>query len=357
LTTAFSGAYTSSIKKKEKEEFMKKTIVLVSSLLAAVVLISGTSYSWNYATHVYIAERIGKGMPLTKANEMYGIVAPDIFNLEFSLMDDNVLRGYTHGIPKGDPDAAPSQAFMAVWWKANWGLQKPAALGYVAHNDAWGADYIAHWKAIPSLPQFPPPYQDEHPGYIIALAVELDKILEAQDVWHGFEQAGISLGISERMMYTENVMEYAGDILIKRADPLIGQKIWNAALLRTPEFPGLLKKAFPPQYAAFIEPAEETFRQQMILYGGLLLADEETIKVNVANQIAGFAIDYLEYKFQALPGSFEEYRSTLINISYGAMTVAVQICEQARYMDEVRATIYYVKLQLLLHRISYFWLW
>jgi len=336
---------------------MKKTIVLVSSLLVALFTISATAYSWNYATHVYIAERIGKGMPLAKANEMYGIVAPDIFNLEFSLMDDNVLRGYTHGIPKGDPDAAPSQAFMAVWWKAKWGLEKPAALGYVAHNDAWGADYIAHWKAIPSLPQFPPPYQDEHPGYIIALAIELDKFLDNQGVWAGLAGQGIPLGISERMMYTENVVEYAGDILIKRADPLIGQKIMNAALLRTPEFPGLLKRSFPHQYRALIEPAEEMFRQQMILYGGLLLADEETIKINVANQIAGFAIDYLEYMFQAPPGSYEDYRPMLISVSYGAMTAAVQICENARYMDEVRATIFYVKLQLLLHHISYFWLW
>jgi len=171
------------------------------------------------------------------------------------------------------------------------------------------------------------------------------------------EREALKADIRKKIKRPENIVEYAGDILIKRADPLIGQKIMNAALLRTPEFPGLLKRSFPHQYRALIEPAEEMFRQQMILYGGLLLADEETIKINVANQIAGFAIDYLEYMFQAPPGSYEDYRPMLISVSYGAMTAAVQICENARYMDEVRATIFYVKLQLLLHHISYFWLW
>ncbi len=75
------------------------------------------------------------------------------------------------------------------------------ALGFLAHNDAWGADYIAHWQAgippLPPWPAFPPPYQNEPPGYIIALAVQLDQILDGPpyNVWSTLAANGVVLSI------------------------------------------------------------------------------------------------------------------------------------------------------------------
>lgn len=333
---------------------MKKTIISGFALGLTLLFVTMTAYPWNYATHAYIAAKIGKKLPLPNANEMYGCMSPDIFNLEFNLLDDMLLRAFTHGIPKDDPINAPSQAFMRVWWKANTPFQKFLAFGYLAHNDAWGADYVAHWKAIPCPPPFEAPYQDQPPGYIIALAVEMDKILEAQGVWYGLQQAGIPLGIPERMMFCHNIVEYAGDIIIKRAVPLIGQKIIDACLLRSPEFPRLLKKAYPAQYRPLIEPAEETFRQQMIQYGGLLLLPESTAIQFISQQLAGFAIDYLAFLFGVDPLKFEPYRPTLELIANGAMNAGVQLCEAFHYLDEVKVTALYVQCKFMRHQVYYF---
>jgi hypothetical protein len=337
---------------------MKKKISLGLGVIAALILVSSAAYSWNFATHAYIADKIGRFIPLIKANEIYGIMAPDIFNLDFSLMNDDVLRAYTHGIPKDDPTVPASQAFMAVWQKAVGPFQKAAAFGFVAHNDAWGADYVAHWKAIPSLRAFPSPYQDQPPGYIIALAVQLDKILETNGVWAGLGYYGISLTLSDRMMFTHNIVEYAGDILIKRADPLIGKKIYEAALLRTPEFPELLVKTFPPGHSNDIGRAEEVFRQQMIQYGLLLWNYNETTVIDViSGQLAGFAIQYLAFVTHQDPSNFSGLVGPLTGFAHQAMDAGVQICEKARYMDEVNLTALYVSLQLLLHRVIFIGFW
>ena len=330
---------------------MNKKIPLMLGVAAALLAVSTAGYSWNYATHAYIAGRIGTFMPILKMNQVYGIMAPDIFNLDFSLMDDAILRGYTHGVPP-EGTGGLNQNFMAVWRNADGPFQLADALGYLAHNDAWGADYIAHWQAIPPLPPFAPPYQDEHPGYIVALAVQLDQILDGYGVWAGLAAKGVPLSIDERMLFTENIVEYAGDILIKRADPLIGQKIMEAAMVRTPSFWALLMRAFPRQYKPLMKAAEEAFQQDMIQYGVLLQADEATIIMVVSNQLVGFAIQYLAYKTGMPPAAFDSLRPDLFNVAFLAMNASVLICEGANYMAEVNATASYVAAQLQARNIS-----
>ncbi len=69
------------------------------------------------------------------------------------------------------------------------------------------------------------------------------------------------------MMFTDNIIEYAGDIIIKRADPGIGQKIMEASMVRTPSYWALLMRAFPRQYKPLMKAADETYQQDMIQYG------------------------------------------------------------------------------------------
>jgi hypothetical protein len=188
--------------------------------------------------------------------------------------------------------------------------------------------------------------------------VELDKILASQGVWNQINGllGGASLDISDRLNFTHNIVEFAGDIILRRADPLIGRKVFEAALLRTPEFPGLLKMAFPVQYAGSIETAEEAFRQQLMQYGGLLWSapNESSIIDVISNQLATFAVQYLSVRFGH---DYSTYQSALIPFAEGAMNASVQICEKAHYMTEVNATALYVAVQLLLHHVTILCFW
>lgn len=324
---------------------MKKKIFLGSAVLLGIFFIFSTAYPWNYATHAYIVDKIGKKLPLSNANEMYGIMAPDLFNLEFSLMDDMKLWSYTHGIPG-------KENFMKVWKKARLGLQRSLAFGYVAHNEVWGADYTAHFRSQLPLAS-DPTYGPQPPGYVIILAIELDKILAAQGVWG---MLGLPLTLEDRLMFCHNIVEYAGDILIKRADPLIGQKIINACILRSPEFPSLLKNAFPPEYGSLIGQAEKAFRNQTALYGAILLMPEKTALNILSDQLAGLAIDYLEFLFDAPPGSFDYIKPQLATLAQAAMGIGIELCAGYHYLDEVQLTIGYVETQLAAHHVFYlFW--
>jgi len=134
----------------------------------------------------------------------------------------------------------------------------------------------------------------------------------------------------------------------------VGQKIMEASMVRTPSFWALLMRAFPRQYKPLMKAAEETYQQDMIQYGGLLLADEETIMAVVAQQMAEFSIQYLAYQMGVPPEAFEPFRPQLVNLSALAMDIGVGICAspEAGYMKEVNATAAYVAGQLQARNIT-----
>jgi hypothetical protein len=332
---------------------MKKAVFSGLVIFLALTILSSMAYPWNFATHAYVATKIGK--VLGNANEMYGIMLPDLFNFDFSLMDDMVLRGYTHGIP-GTP---PNENFMSVWYNASWGLKKSLAFGYVAHNDAWGMDFVAHWQANPAIPQgdipFPigvpnPTYQP--PGYVIQLAATLDFALAMNSVWAAL---GIENDYASRLMFCHNIIEYAGDLVVKRADPLIGSRLITAAFFRTPEAAKLLQAAFPPFYKTMIAAAEPKYRDFLIQYGLILLTPEKTAINLLANQLADLAIDYFQYiNPLAPPGYFDAYKPQLIEFGKMSLAASIQICEAANYMDEVnKLVVPYITQQLVLHGVTY----
>jgi len=359
---------------------MKKIIISGLAVGLALLFINMTAYPWNYATHAYIAGKIGKVLPLANFNEMYGLMAPDIFNFEFSLMDDYVLRGYTHGIPPDAQGYYPYQAadyhFMNVWYSANWGLKKSAAYGFVAHNDAWGADFVAHWRILPSTNPAPPEsilfplpavipdgYPDpipQPPGYIIWLAAVLDAGIAQSGTW---EQMGLGKDYGTRLMFCHNIIEYAGDLVLKRHDPLIGQKVILACALRTPEFARLLKNGFDHLYDPRVVAGEPAYRKYLIQYGLLLLMPEQTAINMLAEQLAGLAIDYLAFMSGITPEQLEALipgiREQLTLFGQGSLAAAIQVCVAPpfglpSYMDEVNlVTIPWVKQQLAAHGVSY----
>lgn len=333
---------------------MKKKLSLGVSVVAALLVISTAGYAWNNATHAYIATKLAQLMPILKMNQIYGITAPDIFNLDFTLLNDATLRGYTHGIPA--EGGGPNEDFMAVWRNADGPFQKAAAAGWVAHNDAWGADYVAHWKAIPEPEPFTGDYAGQPPGFIIALAIELDKLMVANHIWDPIEAliAPNPLEVSDRLMFTHNVIEFAGDLIVNRADGEIGRTLAESALARTPSFWALLMRALPHNYQPMIKAAEEAFQQQDVDLGSLLmlgntLEAENQIWDVLSYQMAGLVVQYLKIKTGQ---DFSAYLMDLYGLVYGLKDAALEVCVKGHYMDEVNATVQAVAAQLQAHNIS-----
>lgn len=358
---------------------MKK--IVRSGVIAglAFLLMSTAAYSWNFATHAYIAGKIGKWLPFANYNEMYGSMAPDLFNFEFSLMGDPLLRGYTHGIPPDaahySPPSAPSNDFMLVWNLAGWGLKKSAAFGYISHNDAWGADFVAHWRAFPTPDPTPPTpipfplYEPEGhtwqpPGYVIYLSGALDVVLAFYDVW---DLMGLTDDYDTRLMFCHNIVEYAGDLVLKRRVPFIGKQLVLASALRTPAFADLLKAAYPDGFDPLVDAGEPEYRKMIAQYGLILLTPEQTAIGLLSEQLADLAIKYLAFQLGITPEQFEAanpgIRQQLTEFGVLALGAAIQVCESPSsfgltgmpsYMDELHmVTIPWVKAQLFAHGVTY----
>ncbi|MGQ9571347.1 MAG: hypothetical protein ACUVUQ_11035 [Thermodesulfovibrionales bacterium] len=113
---------------------MKKLSKLVI-FLAVIMLIFGPSlaHAFNPAAHLYIAEKVFQNQNI---NLQYGSIAPDM-------------------VLYADPEKWPT-AFLDSHYEYIdlrpyiWSLtQKAFALGWLIHNEAWGADYYAHIEYPP----------------------------------------------------------------------------------------------------------------------------------------------------------------------------------------------------------------
>ncbi|MGA1841874.1 MAG: hypothetical protein ACMUIU_14735 [bacterium] len=332
---------------------MRRTLIISISIL--LFLISSMAYSWGGATHAYIADQIGKGAGLKNQNEIYGAMAPDIFNFMFGTPYAGYLYDQTHGIPSGQEN------FMNVWESAKrCGFQKSLAYGFVSHNNVWGADTTAHLMARP--PYYPPEgFPDDLPaGYVICKAVELERLLSFSGVFDSIGLGGED-NYPIRIELCHNIVEVAGDFLMVRADPYIGLKIYSSALLRDKSFPLLLKEAYArdfsrefhiPYSEAFkiIVSQEKEFRKSTILMGYILMQDENTAIGLIAEQYASLMLSYLEDFGISVPGLTPEMAKPMIE---QAIQVTLLYVIPGDYMTEINATINYVAEQLNEHGISY----
>ncbi len=112
---------------------MKIKIRMRSWLICCLFLaMPATAFTWNQATHAYIAQELGARAGLENLNEMWGSVAPDMFNYVF---DPALCVGWISDQTQGaDPDSA-----MKIWSAAGTDKEEALALGFVSHNDSWGA--------------------------------------------------------------------------------------------------------------------------------------------------------------------------------------------------------------------------
>jgi hypothetical protein len=319
---------------------MKK--LLTSAILSVAFLLSNSlpAFSWGSATHAYIAGKIGKSLPLMNANEMYGCMAADIFNNDFTLSPQQmtVVGYYTHGTPG-------NEGFMEMWKRAK-GLdfQKNLAYGFVVHNDVWGIDYTAHHSGIT---------YGQGKGYVIAKAYDLLQQLiyidgltpQPMPLYMIFEYIGVQ-NTDDQMDLAHELFETAGDIYLAQKQRLIGEKMASAALFRSNDFPKLLTKVMGNEWKDTIYTAEKEFRKTMVLYGYTLIQDQETAIMNMAEMEAQVGIGYLQAK--GVPPPDIDMAKVLAE---KVIRAALTLCND--YMTEVNATINFVKSALQAHGVVY----
>lgn len=311
---------------------MKKKVLIGIVLILAF---SMTAPAWDVLGHVYIMEQIRGGS--ANGNEMYGITSPDFVNYMIGTPYYAFCYDQTH------------TDFMRVWHMSGNGIQseplQSVALGFVAHNGLWGADYIAHVSALSG---------DTTKGYVINQAIYLEQVYAGAGVW-------TAMGIAEapyelRLELCHNIVEYVIDMQVWLQDPAIAGRVVAAAAGRDSGFPALVTQAYSKLLAAFsqtteaplsvaaaaafIQGYEAAFQQREVLYASLYASASD---------------------FPGVIANLSGYLSVLANTVYGLETVPAQV-EQIlglafsvlpNAMNELNGTVNYVRGQLAEHHVVY----
>ncbi|MEQ8163757.1 MAG: hypothetical protein ABRQ34_09555, partial [Smithellaceae bacterium] len=214
---------------------LQKFCALLGVVFLLVMFSISNAFSWGSATHAYIDDQIGKKLPLQNLNEIYGGMAADIFNFYPDVFEEGTANYHMY--------IQTHYNTLALWSKAQkaTNLGKALAFGFASHANGqlWppyagvyaGADYTAHGPS------------GNDPGYYV-----IDK---AADLWDRLklepEIQSLNLDEETGLSISHNIIEFAIDIMVVYEMPdgeRIGSKLINSALLRSPEFPVLLVKAY-----------------------------------------------------------------------------------------------------------------
>ena len=310
---------------------MKK--VLVAVMLAAVTLcFASPAFPWGSATHAYIDDHLGNKLLLNN-QEMYGGMGNDAFNF---LLEQPEVMAFLYGKTHLD--------FMEVWNAAQLPTGKALAFGFVSHNDVWGADLTAHHRGITF---------GQNEGYVVAKARELAAFLGPI-----LSKQGIDLPVPLLEDIAHSFVEVGTDLLVKRIDPHIGDKLVAAALLRNSEFPSLLVKAYGGDLAAFagislpdaaklIADAEMEFRKTILVYGQTLTNDNGTALRLLSEQGATLAAATLASRGIILPDGVDLRPIIRLGIAKAMVDCAPD------FYGELAATVGFVDGQLKSHGIGY----
>ncbi len=319
---------------------MKKDLVRLGVIFLVLFFFTTEVFAWGDATHVYIADRLKARFGYNNINEMWGSLGPDIFNFIF----DETL------CPSWVADQTHTDGFMKVWNAANTTSEKALAYGFLTHNEVWGADTTAHISGLTF---------GQNQGYINEKAMALlNTPINPTEPHPTFGDifTGIGLDESQQLLVAHVIAEYAIDIMLKNdVDRFMGQKVRFAAQFRSPEFPGLLVKAFAADYAAqgfgndfataayVITVAEEEYRNGMISYG-LAISRPEPIAVQlIAEQIVALAPGFLDPGLSLPPNA--------VDLVKAAIYASMEICND--YLAEINATIDFVENNLMTYGITY----
>ncbi|UCG39317.1 MAG: hypothetical protein JSV00_03545 [bacterium] len=217
---------------------MKKIViaVVVGPLLAAVL--PAASWGINPGAHIYVTGQVFESEDL---DLLYGSIAPDI-----SLYVPDPVAW-----PTGFMDT--HYTYARLWpmgWEEDW---KRFALGWMVHNEEWGADYTAHIQY---------PVGSGNPGYVVQKAAILAPFIPVPDPFL-------------RMEIAHNAIEFAIDVLVQESmDPLLGVKLHVVNLSRSDrDIHGLFNVLVARGKATdrdTLFQSEQVFREIVHLYSGAL---------------------------------------------------------------------------------------
>ncbi len=315
----------------------KLSAIAIGVVLGSVLMVNQV-FAWGSATHAYIDDHLGRKGPVRNLNEIYGGMAPDVFSYLFSNLNWLDYLYYE----------AHYEDNQLVWKKADTKLEKAVAFGFVSHNGINGADATAHGN-----------YNYEAPdGWVITKAVEMSNSGKIHAYLEGFGL--VENGETDWAGYElcHNFIESAVDLLIAQHDRSLGGKISAAALLRTPEFPTLLVKAYAkgfmqtfkldrPTAVTVIRSAENEFRKNLVTHGFALGQEPAVAQELIAEQLAALAPDFLSAYGITLPAAVD-----LGELSKLFLGVAIEMCE-AEYLMAVENTIQFISANLAKMGISY----
>ncbi len=307
------------------------------------VMVPATAFSWNQATHAYIADRLGARVGHDNMNEMWGSVAPDLFNFVF---DPDLCPGCISYQTQG----TYSETFLKLWNAAGTNSEDALAYGFVSHNQQWGADFVAHVSGLR------PGYEND--GYIITKERILLNTPYPADPQKTFGDVFAGLGMSpyEGEMVAHLIAEDAIIRLGNEVDPLIGRKLATAARGETKRFSTLLVNAFAADYAvhcfggdystaaAMLNATEKEHRKNMIFLGEAISQSEPVAVQLLAEQVAGVLADFLG-------GSLPVPDAEAVEIMKAALFTSMAICDD--YKAEIDATVDFVDNNLKEHGITY----
>jgi len=314
---------------------MTRYAVLLSAVLILLASLSAPLYGFGAATHAYIAYEIGEQQGSSNLNEIYGALLPDAFNVMFGDPYQGHLWTQTH------------YEFMKLVDEAESEHDKALAYGFASHNEAWGADHVAHISST------------THPdnGYVIRKQNELAAILEPQvRLFLLFSGVPNANDVIDEVLPTvaHTAIETAIDLLIcQNEDPDIGQRMVLAARTRGWSAPILLCKAYATDFAAtagtteavaapLIIAAESEFRYQIELYGAALTQEDPAVAL--AEQGADLAKLLLAAEL-----------GIVVDIPVDLMTDILDTATDLvkdDYAEELAATITHVRQELESHGVT-----
>ena len=313
---------------------MKKAMIGFLGVLMAGLILAPSALGWEKGTHAFIAELIKRSGGPKTVEAMYGATVPDVFNYMYT-EPGYFYRDFLY-------DQTHFHA-MKVWQEAKEGGEKDAARGFVSHNNAWGADMTAHTRSLTL---------DPNEGYVITKAKLLNSLLMNDPNYAALVGSVPYMALE----ICHDIVEAAGDIILKHADPSLGRKLIELARLPRPEAAALLVRAYADDLAAFskstpaplnkkkaeafIRAAEAEYRSGVIAYGQLLEGDDATLIANIVEMYKSLAASFLGSYGIPVPDD-----ATLGALISGALDLSLQIC-QGDYMTEVLATAEMVKREI-----------
>lgn len=316
---------------------MKKGFAVV--WLMAVLMVIGFSsqaFGWAAATHVYVTERVSANDCSTEQgcsrlmDELYGANGPDMFNYSFDIAQYLDYLSY-----------ALHNESMTLWQNAG-PADKPGAFGFLSHNDVWAADFTAHHGGV----QF-----GKKDGYVIKKAQVLNSLMKPT-----YDELGIPDDLA--LFVSHLLLENGLDVLTKRLDPTVGQKLMNSAMKRSASYPLLLSNTYAAGFSSYsgldyetaaslIENTEQGYRTQLLSYGYVLMQDEETAIYIISQQMAGFAKGFLAIYGISIP----QDRDLTPDVRF-AITKSIEICQDS-FEQEMQATIGFVQENMSSNGVTY----